>query len=79
MDKMLIFTLSIFSILYLLTAAELLKSLEKIISKHPLFIYSVIVLALLVLSFKVTGKARYILMWIFIFFLSVYYLVIRGK
>ena len=79
MDKMLIFTLSVFSILYLLTAAELLKSLEKIISKHPLFIYSVIVLALLVLSFKVTGKARYILMWIFIFFLSVYYLVIRGK
>ena len=79
MDKMLVFTLSIFSILYLLTAAELLKSLEKIISKHPLFIYSAIVLGLLVLSFKVTGKARYILMWIFIFFLSVYYLVIRGK
>ena len=64
-------------ILYFLTAVELLKSLETILSKHPLFIYSVITLFLLVLALRMTGKAKIILIWIFAFFLAIYYLSVK--
>ena len=64
-------------ILYILTAIELLKSLETIISKHPLFIYSVIVLGLLMLALRMDGKAKVFMVWVSIFFLALYYLAIK--
>ena len=51
-------------ILYILTAIELLKSLETILSKHPLFIYSVITLCLLILAMRMTGKAKVFMVWV---------------
>lgn len=65
------------AILYFLTAVELLKSLEAVISKHPLFIYSVIVLGALVLSLRMTEKAKTIMLWFVVFFLLMYYLAIK--
>ena len=65
-------------ILYILTAIELLKSLENVISKHPLFIYSVIVLGLLVLSLRMVEKAKTIMIWVVAFFLLMYYLTLKG-
>ena len=64
-------------ILYILTAIELLKSLETIISKHPLFIYSVIVLGLLMLALRMDGKAKVFMVWVSILFLALYYLAIK--
>ena len=64
-------------ILYILTAIELLKSLETILSKHPLFIYSVITLCLLILAMRMTGKAKVFMVWVSIFFLALYYLAIK--
>lgn len=65
------------AILYFLTAVELLKSLETVISKHPLFIYSVIVLGALVLSLRMAEKAKTIMLWFVVFFLLMYYLAIK--
>ena len=66
-----------FAILYFVTAVELLKSYETVLSKHPLFIYSAIVLSLLVLSLRMEGKSKSILLWIFALFLGMYYLSIK--
>ena len=66
------------AILYFLTAVELLKSLETVISKHPLFIYSVIVLGALVLSLRMVEKAKLIMIWVVVFFLLMYYLALKG-
>jgi len=60
-------------LIYGLTASNLLQSNETIISKHPLFIYSVIVLGLLIISFKMEGKAKAILLFFTFLFLSLYY------
>lgn len=65
-------------ILYVLTAIELLKSLENVISKHPLFIYSVIVLGALILSLRMVEKAKPIMIWVVVFFLLMYYLALKG-
>ena len=65
-------------ILYVLTAIELLKSLETVISKHPLFIYSLIVLGLLILSLRMVEKAKTIMIWVVVFFLLMYYLAHKG-
>ena len=65
------------AILYFLTAVELLKSLETVISKHPLFIYSVIVSGALVLSLRMAEKAKTIMLWFVVFFLLMYYLAIK--
>ena len=66
------------AILYFLTAFELLKSLENVISKHPLFIYSVIVLSALILSLRMVGKVKTFMVWVVVFFLSMYYFAIKG-
>lgn len=60
-------------LVYGLTASNLFQSNETIISKHPLFIYSVIVLILLVISFKTTGKAKAISLCLTFIFLLLYY------
>ena len=65
--------LILIAIIYGLTAKIHLQSYEKILSKHPLFIYSVIVLALLVLSLRLEGKAKSILLTIVLLFLLLYY------
>ena len=65
------------AILYFLTAVELLKSLETVISKHPLFIYSVIVSGALVLSLRMAEKVKTIMLWFVVFFLLMYYLAIK--
>ena len=65
--------LILIAIIYGLTAKIHLQSYEKILSKHPLFIYSVIVLALLVLSLRLEGKAKSILLTIILLFLVLYY------
>ena len=62
------------TLIYGLTAANLLQSNEAIISKHPLFIYSVVVLILLVISFRMEGKAKTILLCFSFFFLLMYYI-----
>ena len=61
------------AIIYGLTAKIHLQSYETVLSKHPLFIYSVIVLALLVLSLRLEGKAKSILLTIVLLFLLLYY------
>lgn len=73
-----IFGLISIAILYILTAIELLNSLETVISKHPLFIYSVIVLGILILISRMVGKAKTIIAWIFAFFLLMYYISLKG-
>ena len=73
MDKMKAFLLTLIVLLYGLTARILLQSRETIISKHPLFIYSVVFLAFLVLSFRMHGKAKTIMLAISFVFLFMYY------
>ena len=73
MDKMKIFALILIALEYVLTAAKLLSSYETVLSKHPLFIYSVIFLAFLVLAFRLEGKAKTIMLWFVAFFLGLYY------
>ena len=73
MDKMKTILLILITIIYGLTAKIHLQSYETILSKHPLFIYSVIVLALLVLSLRLQEKAKTILLCIVLFFLGIYY------
>lgn len=62
------------ALVYGLTAVKLLQSNETIISKHPLFIYSVIVLILLIISFRMEGKTKTILLCFSFFFLLMYYI-----
>ena len=69
-----IFILVLIAIIYGLTARIHLQSLETILSKHPLFIYSVIVLAFLLLSLRLEGKSKTILLGIVLFFLIIYYI-----
>ena len=68
-----IFALILIALEYVLTAAKLLDSHETVLSKHPLFIYSVIFLAFLVLAFRLEGKAKAIMLWFVAFFLGLYY------
>jgi len=60
-------------ILYGLTARILSQSNETIISKHPLFIYSVVFLGFLILSSRMHGKAKTVMFGISFVFLFMYY------
>jgi len=73
MDNMKTILLILIAIIYGLTVKIHLHSYESVLSKHPLFIYSVIVLALLVLSLRLEGKAKSILLTIVLLFLLLYY------
>lgn len=68
-----IFILILIACVYGLTARILSQSRETIISKHPLFIYSVVVLALLILSSRMHGKAKTVMFSISFVFLFMYY------
>ncbi|MBE6449326.1 MAG: hypothetical protein E7013_01310 [Alphaproteobacteria bacterium] len=72
------FVLSIIGVLYILTARILLGSLENILSKHPLFIYSVIVLIGLVLAFRLSGKAVQFMLWVLAIFMGLYLWSLKG-
>lgn len=62
-------------LVYGLTASKLIQSNETIISKHPLFIYSVVVLIFLIISFRMEGKkTKSILLFFTLFFLLLYYI-----
>lgn len=72
--------LFLIAVVYILTARIHSQSLETVISKHPLFIYSVIVLVLMITSLRLQGKSKTIVLWIELFFLILYYisLIIGG-
>ena len=72
------FVLSVIGVLYILTAQILLESLENILSKHPLFIYSVIILGSLVLAFRLSGKAVQFILWVLAFFMGLYLWALKG-
>ena len=78
MDKMTAVVLSIIGVLYILTAKILLGSLETILSKHPLFIYTTIILAGLILAFRLTGKAVNFILWILAIFMGLYLFALNG-
>lgn len=74
MTKLSWFWLICIILLYLATAFIFVQSPEVIISKHPLTIYSIIVLSGVVLSLKMEGHYKSILLFILAFLMSVVYL-----
>ena len=75
---MTVVVLSIIGVLYILTAQILLGSLEHILSKHPLFIYTTIVLAGLILAFRLNGKAVNFILWVLAIFMGLYLFALNG-
>ncbi len=71
--------LILMAFVYGLTANKLLQSGEVVLSKHPLFIYSVVVLGLLVLALRLQQeKSKAIILFIELFFLILYYISLGG-
>ena len=78
MDKMTAFLLTIIGFLYVLTARILLGSLENVLNKHPLYLYTILVLAGLVIAFRLSGKAVKIFLFFVALIMGFSYFILRG-